>query len=124
MLKRNVKMGEKYEAKVSGQRVVVRLTAENRFGGWDAVNEKTGRAVRIKSAARLSPMSAATVTRLRAANPPPPLDDPESPTTTVMAASASLVEQADAMAKVAEVLALDAAIEYEQALDAQARGRV
>ena len=31
----------------------MRVTGESRFGGWDAVNVKTGRSVRIKSAQRL-----------------------------------------------------------------------
>lgn len=53
MKKAEVKVGGRYVAKVSGELTVVRLLQESRFGGWDAVNERTGRAVRIKSAAKL-----------------------------------------------------------------------
>lgn len=53
MKKAEVKIGGRYTAKVSGEVVVVRLTRESPYGGWDAVNEYTNRSVRIKSAARL-----------------------------------------------------------------------
>lgn len=53
MEKNQVIIGHTYAAKVSGQVVRVRITSESRYGGWDAVNLATGRAVRIKSAARL-----------------------------------------------------------------------
>jgi hypothetical protein len=42
-----------YAAKVSGAVVPVRITGESPYGGWDAVNTKTGRKVRVRSAARL-----------------------------------------------------------------------
>jgi len=48
-----VRIGERYIAKVSGKLAVVRIDAESEYGGWDATNVATGRAVRIKSAARL-----------------------------------------------------------------------
>lgn len=53
MKKAQVEIGKRYVAKVSGELTVVRLSAESRYGGWDAVNERTGRTVRIKSAAKL-----------------------------------------------------------------------
>lgn len=53
MKKEQVKLGKRYCAKVSGQIAVVRLLKESPYGGWDAVNEDTGRSVRIKTAARL-----------------------------------------------------------------------
>lgn len=53
MRKAEVRVGGTYVAKVSGSLTHVRLTGESRYGGWDAVNCQTGRAVRIKSAARL-----------------------------------------------------------------------
>jgi hypothetical protein len=53
MKKHEVKVGGTYLAKVSDKVVPVRLTGENPHGGWDAVNEKTGKRVRIKSAQRL-----------------------------------------------------------------------
>ena len=53
MKKREVRIGADYCAKVSGQLVAVRITGESRFGGWESVNRKTGRQVRIKSAAKL-----------------------------------------------------------------------
>jgi hypothetical protein len=43
---------------VSGALVNVRVTAESPFGGWDATNLSTGRAVRVKTAARLRPLPA------------------------------------------------------------------
>jgi hypothetical protein len=53
MKQRDVKVGGSYVAKVSDSLVVVRITGENRYGGWDAVNTATGRLVRIRSAQRL-----------------------------------------------------------------------
>jgi hypothetical protein len=53
MTKREVIIGGRYSAVVSGVPAMVRLTAESPYGGWDAVNERTGRKVRIKTAARL-----------------------------------------------------------------------
>ena len=48
-----IQIGGRYYAKVSGKVVIVRIRAESRFGGWDAVNEETRRQVRIKTAQRL-----------------------------------------------------------------------
>jgi len=53
MKKHEVKIGGEYVAKVSGKLARVRITAESRYGGWDAVNLATKKAVRIKSAQRL-----------------------------------------------------------------------
>jgi len=53
MKKHEVKTGGTYMAKVSDKVVPVRITGESRYGGWEAVNTKTGKAVRIKSAQRL-----------------------------------------------------------------------
>lgn len=53
MKKADVKMGACYKVKVSGKIVAVRITGENASGGWDGVNQATGKAVRIKSPARL-----------------------------------------------------------------------
>lgn len=53
MRKAEVSIGKIYGARVSGVVVPVRITGESRYGGWNAVNVKTGRAVRIKTAARL-----------------------------------------------------------------------
>ena len=53
MKSKNVIIGETYLSKVSGQLVKVRITQKSIYGGWDAVNLKTRRDVRIKSAARL-----------------------------------------------------------------------
>lgn len=55
MKKKEIVIGEKYIAKVSSKTSVVRIMAESRYGGWDAVNLATGRAIRIRTAARLSP---------------------------------------------------------------------
>jgi hypothetical protein len=53
MKKNEVKVGGRYVAKVSDKLTLVRIDRENPHGGWDAVNEKTGKPVRIKSAQRL-----------------------------------------------------------------------
>lgn len=53
MRKAEVKIGATYAAKVSNAIVPVRIVRVSPYGGWEAVNERTGRAVRIKSAARL-----------------------------------------------------------------------
>ena len=53
MLKREVEIGREYVAKVSGKIAVVRILCQSPHGGWEAVNEQTGRAVRIRTAARL-----------------------------------------------------------------------
>ena len=53
MKKADVKIGESYIMKVSGKIVTVRITSESSYGGWNGVNTKTKREVRIKSAARI-----------------------------------------------------------------------
>jgi len=51
--KADVEIGGRFIAKVSGKLVKVRITAESSYGGWNAVNEESGRAIRIRSARRL-----------------------------------------------------------------------
>ena len=53
MKKSEVRTGETYKVKVSGNIADVRITGENPHGGWDGVNVATNRKVRIKSAQRL-----------------------------------------------------------------------
>jgi len=53
MKKNEVKVNSLYLAKVSDKVVPVRITGTSGHGGWDAVNEATGKKVRIKSAQRL-----------------------------------------------------------------------
>jgi hypothetical protein len=53
MLKKDVVIGRTYRAKVSDKIASVRLDSESRYGGWNATNLDTGRAIRIKSAAKL-----------------------------------------------------------------------
>ena len=53
MKKADVHIGETYLAKVTNKVVPVKIMAENRHGGWHAINTLTKRAVRIKSAQRL-----------------------------------------------------------------------
>ena len=43
----------KKEIQVSGEVVPTQITGESRYGGWDARNRISGRAVRIKGAARI-----------------------------------------------------------------------
>lgn len=53
MKKADVKVGRCYRAKVSGKLATIKITGESRYGGWDAINTETNRAVHIKSAQRL-----------------------------------------------------------------------
>ena len=53
MKKKDIAIGGVYAAKVSGKVVLIRITGQSPYGGWDAVNTQTKRAVRIRSAARL-----------------------------------------------------------------------
>lgn len=54
MLKKQIKIGNSYRAKVSNVIVTVRILREASYGsGWVALNLKTNREVRIKSAAKL-----------------------------------------------------------------------
>ena len=53
MKKHEVNIGGVYAAKVSGKVVPVKITGESPYGGWDAVNTQTKRAIRVRSAARL-----------------------------------------------------------------------
>ncbi len=55
MKKDQVKVGGCYIAKVSGRHVGVRIESESSYGGWNAMNLATGRAIRIRTAARLRP---------------------------------------------------------------------
>jgi hypothetical protein len=53
MKKEDVKVGGTYKAKISGKLTEVRITGENKHGGWDAVNVLTNKTVRVKSAQRI-----------------------------------------------------------------------
>lgn len=53
MKKDNVKVGQIYAARVSGNVVPVRLDKVNPHGGWDGTNLTTKKPVRIKSSQRL-----------------------------------------------------------------------
>jgi len=53
MKKHEIENGKTYAAKVSEILAPVTIRGENPDGGWDAVNEATGRQVRIRSAQRL-----------------------------------------------------------------------
>ena len=53
MKKNEVKIGGVYKAKVSGNLVSVKITSTNPHGGWDAINQKTNKPIRVKSAQRL-----------------------------------------------------------------------
>lgn len=76
MKKADVKIGGQYFANVTGRKVVVKIETESRHGGWDAINQTTGKKVRIKSAQRLTPMAAA----------PPPTENDEATVTAPAAA--------------------------------------
>jgi hypothetical protein len=53
MKKHEIEIGGVYVAKVSGRIAEVRIDRESPYGGWDATNLATCRAIRIRSAARL-----------------------------------------------------------------------
>ena len=53
MRKAEVVIGAVYAVKVSGGIAPVKIVGESRYGGWDGINRRTGRAVRIRGAARL-----------------------------------------------------------------------
>jgi hypothetical protein len=53
MKKAQVTVGGRYVALVSGVLTTVRILRDSPHGGWNAVNEATGRAVFIRSAQRL-----------------------------------------------------------------------
>lgn len=53
MKKNEVKINNEYVAKVSGHLVVIKILRESPFGGWIGRSRKTGREVRIRTAARL-----------------------------------------------------------------------
>jgi hypothetical protein len=53
MKKRDVILGNVYAVKVSGTVQKVRVTAESPYGGWVGRSLRTGREIRIRSAARL-----------------------------------------------------------------------
>jgi len=53
MKKSEVRIGETYTVKVSGQLAPVRVTCACPYGGWTGVNTKTNREVRIRTAAKL-----------------------------------------------------------------------
>jgi hypothetical protein len=51
--KKDVRIGGVYQVKVSGQLQQVKIQQESPYGGWDGINLRTKRSVRIRSAARL-----------------------------------------------------------------------
>jgi len=53
MKKNEIKIGTVYAAKVSDRVQPVRIVGESPYGGWDGVNVKTGRTVRIRGVQRL-----------------------------------------------------------------------
>ena len=53
MKAKNIQIGARYAAKVSGQVQTVKILAASPHGGWVARNTATGRDVRIKSPQRL-----------------------------------------------------------------------
>jgi len=53
MKKDEIEVGAAYTAKVSGNLTTVVIEGENPHGGWDAINTRTGKQVRIKSPQRL-----------------------------------------------------------------------
>lgn len=55
MLKRQVRIGSHYAIRHSGESKlsVIRIDSESQYGGYNATKLKTGRTIRIKSAAKL-----------------------------------------------------------------------
>lgn len=99
MKKSEVKIGGKYECRVSGNTVSVRIDRESDYGGWEATNTQTGRKVRIKTAARLRG-EAATV-------PPKPLrkkTESNPPSAPEPVSEAPRASKSDAIASVREAV--------------------
>lgn len=53
MKKKDIGLNHVYEAKVAGVLAPVRILCQHPAGGWIGRNERTGREVRIRTAARL-----------------------------------------------------------------------
>ncbi len=53
MTKSEVQIGTTYNAKISGKLAPVKILAVSQYGGWNGMNTKTGRTVRIYTAAKL-----------------------------------------------------------------------
>jgi hypothetical protein len=53
MKKSEIKIGGVYIAKVTNKLTEVRIDAVSKYGGWDGLNMRTGKSVRIRSATRL-----------------------------------------------------------------------
>lgn len=53
MKAKDIQIGARYAAKVSGTVQTVKILSESPYGGWVARNTATGREVRIKSPQRL-----------------------------------------------------------------------
>lgn len=55
MLKKQVKVGSHYAIRHNGEHnlTVIRIDSESIYGGYNATKLKTGRSIRIKSAAKL-----------------------------------------------------------------------
>jgi len=53
MKKRDVQIGGRYTAKVSGRLTTVKILGESPSGGWRGWDEKTSREVHVKTAQRL-----------------------------------------------------------------------
>jgi hypothetical protein len=53
MKKKDVVIGETYAVKVSGKIAPVKIISESIYGGWNGLNVRTKREVRIRSAMRL-----------------------------------------------------------------------
>jgi hypothetical protein len=50
---KEVEVGKTYAAKISERVVPVTIVSTNSYGGWNGRNERTGRSVRIRGAAKL-----------------------------------------------------------------------
>jgi hypothetical protein len=62
MQKKDIIIGGKYLAKVSGKVVIVKVISESRLGGFNVVNLTTGRSIRVRTCARLRPYEPQTTT--------------------------------------------------------------
>ncbi len=53
MRKQDVEVGKMYAVKVSGKMAPVRIDRVSPYGGYDGINIRTGRSVRLRTAGRL-----------------------------------------------------------------------
>lgn len=102
MRAKDVAVGMAYVVRVSGRLTQVRINSAVRSGGWNGTNLATGRAVRIRTAARL---------RAAAGNPAAPMEDLAIPAGNLAVPAEALTAPMEALTAPMEDLAIGVATE-------------